>query len=147
MDEEKRQSFLTLFQNHDETMVCFCVLGGMFAEGIDFKGKSLIGVIVVGVGLPQINEESDLLRDHFEQIYGKGYAYAYQYPGMNKVLQACGRLIRDDSDCGVILLLDERYANAHYRALFPPHMRHYEIIHDEEALAAHLSAFWKEMEE
>jgi len=146
MKEEERQHFLALFEEQDDTMVCFCVLGGMFAEGIDFKGDRLIGVIVVGVGLPQINYETDLLRDYFDTVYGKGYAYAYVYPGMNKVLQAAGRLIRDAADCGVILFLDERYDSAQYRMLFPLHMRHYEIIQDTQGLHQHLSAFWQKMD-
>lgn len=144
MSKEAHQSFLSRFHQHDSATIGFCVLGGMFAEGIDFKGKQLIGVIVVSVGLPQINEESDQLKDYFEAVYQKGYAYAYQYPGMNKVLQAAGRLIRDYEDCGVIVLLDERYATAAYRPLFPAHMRHYEIIDNEAQLSTQLQQFWKE---
>ena len=144
MDETQKQAFLDLFQAQAESMVCFCVLGGMFAEGIDFKGEALIGVMIVGVGLPQINAESDLLRDYFEQAYGKGYAYAYQYPGMNKVLQAAGRLIRDRSDYGFILFMDDRYLSAQYRPLFPLHMRHYECIDNEVQLKETLHQFWKE---
>lgn len=144
MNHEAHQKFLAHFQRNEYTLIGFCVLGGMFAEGIDFKGEQLIGVIVVSVGLPQINEESDLLRDYFNDIYQKGFAYAYQYPGMSKVLQAIGRLIRDDADCGVILLLDERYASSAYRPLFPAHLRHYEIIDHEDQLEKHLIQFWKE---
>lgn len=146
MREQDRQDFLSMFDRHEETMICFCVLGGMFAEGIDFKGEMLIGVIVVGVGLPQINEETNLLRDFFEESYGKGYDYAYVYPGMNKVLQAAGRLIRTVEDVGVILLLDERYTSATYRPLFPLHMRHYEVIENEFQLQESLEDFWKDME-
>lgn len=144
MKQSEYQDFLARFQQQNGTVIGFCVLGGLFAEGIDFKGEQLIGVIVVSVGLPQINEESDLLRDYFDSVYDKGFAYAYQYPGMNKVLQATGRLIRDFDDCGVILLLDERYANQSYRPLFPAHMRHYDIISNEQQLIAHLQQFWKE---
>lgn len=144
MNQEAHQQFLAHFQKQKKTLIGFCVLGGMFAEGIDFKGEQLIGVIVVSVGLPQINEESDLLRDYFNDTYQKGFAYAYQYPGMSKVLQAIGRLIRDDADCGTILLLDERYASPAYRPLFPAHLRHYEIIDHEDQLEKHLIQFWKE---
>lgn len=147
MNEQERQSFLSLFDTATETMVCFCVLGGMFAEGIDFKGDKLIGVIVVGVGLPQINEETNLLKEFFDECYGMGYAYAYVYPGMNKVLQAAGRLIRSDEDYGMILLLDERYTDATYQPLFPLHMRHYEVIYHEQQLAQKLKVFWNQMEE
>lgn len=147
MDDARRKEFLTRFESHEETMVCFCVLGGLFSEGIDFKGDRLIGVLIVGVGLPQINEESDLLRDYFEQAYGKGYAYAYMIPGMNKVLQAAGRVIRDDADMGVILLLDERYMSSAYRSLLPRHMSHYEIIRNEYELQEQLYEFWLGQEE
>lgn len=147
MDDARRKEFLTRFESHEETMVCFCVLGGLFSEGIDFKGDRLIGVLIVGVGLPQINEESDLLRDYFEQAYGKGYAYAYMIPGMNKVLQAAGRVIRDDADMGVILLLDERYMSSAYRSLLPRHMSHYEIIRNEYELQEQLCEFWLGQEE
>lgn len=144
MDQAAHQEFLNRFKQQNDTLVGFCVLGGMFAEGIDFKGEQLIGVIVVSVGLPQINEESDQLREYFDSVYDKGFAYAYQYPGMNKVLQATGRLIRDFEDSGVILLLDERYASQSYRPLFPAHMRHYDIINNEQQLTKQLDDFWKE---
>lgn len=146
MDDLQRRKFLAQFESHEETMVCFCVLGGLFGEGIDFKGETLIGVIIVGVGLPQINDETDLLRDYFERTYGKGYAYAYMIPGMNKVLQAAGRLIRDDEDYGVILLLDERYTSAAYQALLPRHMAHYEVIDHEQELSERLAQFWSRWE-
>lgn len=146
MDDLQRREFLAQFESHEETMVCFCVLGGLFGEGIDFKGETLIGVIIVGVGLPQINDETNLLRDYFERTYGKGYAYAYMIPGMNKVLQAAGRLIRDDEDYGVILLLDERYTSAAYQALLPRHMAHYEVIDHEQELSERLAQFWNQWE-
>lgn len=96
-----------------------CVLGGYFAESIDLRGDALIGVIVVGVGLPGISAERDLVREQFEGEGEDGFAYAYTYPGMTKVLQAAGRLIRTEHDCGVVLLLDERFDSPTYRALFP----------------------------
>lgn len=147
MDEMGRSEFLSLFDETKETMVCFCVLGGMFAEGIDFKGDMLIGVIVIGVGLPQINDETNLLKDFFDEVYGMGYDYAYVYPGMNKVLQAAGRLIRTEKDYGLILLADERYTSSTYRPLFPQHMRHYQVIYQEKQLEQQLVEFWKRMEE
>jgi Rad3-related DNA helicase len=94
-------------------------MGGIFSEGIDLKGDSLIGVIVVGTGLPQISRERDLLRWYFDEHGLDGFSYAYLYPGMNKVLQSAGRLIRTDEDCGVIVLLDERFMRRDYRQLFP----------------------------
>ncbi len=147
MNEQERSAFLSLFDKQKDTMICFCVLGGMFSEGIDFKGEKLIGVFVVGVGLPQINEETDLLKQYFDETLQKGYAYAYQYPGMNKVLQACGRLIRSVEDKGVIVLLDNRYATQSYRALFPLHMRHYEMVYSPQECTAILERFWKDVNE
>lgn len=145
MNEDERRDFLHMFESNEETMVCFCVLGGMFSEGIDLKGDRLIGVIIVGVGLPQINEETNLIRDFFQDELGLGYEYAYVYPGMNKVLQAAGRVIRSMEDCGVILLIDERYTSATYRPLFPAHMRHYEIVQKHSQLQTILTAFWRYM--
>lgn len=146
MNERERQEFLRMFEQNEETMVCFCVLGGMFSEGIDLKGDRLIGTIIVGVGLPQINEETNLIRDFFQDTLGLGYEYAYVYPGMNKVLQAAGRVIRSMEDCGVILLLDERYTSATYRPLFPAHMRHYEVIQTCSQLLAILTDFWRRID-
>lgn len=146
MNEEERHDFLQLFEQNERTMICFCVLGGMFSEGIDLKGNRLIGVIIVGVGLPQINEETNLIRDFFQEELQLGYEYAYVYPGMNKVLQAAGRVIRSIEDHGIILLLDERYTSATYRPLFPAHMRHYEVVQNSSQLQALTNEFWRRME-
>jgi len=115
-------------------MVAFCVLGGIFSEGIDLTHDQLIGVLVVGTGLPQICNQREILKAYYngelEQVreaspeeasegVRRGFEYAYQYPGMNKVMQAAGRVIRTASDCGVIGLLDERFLRRDYRALFP----------------------------
>lgn len=119
LTEEQKSDFLNHFrQNTHETTLFFCVLGGLFSEGLDFKGDQVIGVIIVSVGLPQLSLERDLIRQHFDQE-DKGYAYAYVYPGFNKVLQAAGRLIRHEEDRGIILLLDERYQRDPYPQLFP----------------------------
>jgi len=103
----------------DKALLGFCVLGGIFAEGIDLKEDALIGVIVIGTGLPQIGGERDLLKDYFDEKGYDGFDYAYRYPGMNRVLQAAGRLIRTQSDRGIIALLDERYSQAANRRLLP----------------------------
>lgn len=94
-------------------------MGGIFGEGIDLKNEQLIGAIVVGTGLPQISNEREILMGYFEKRLGAGFGYAYRYPGMNKVLQAAGRVIRTVEDVGVIELLDERFLQSEYRALFP----------------------------
>lgn len=120
MSEEARQNFLDSFEEHpNSTTIGFCVLGGIFSEGIDLKADRLIGVLVVGTGLPQIGNERELLRDYYDKKQGRGFDYAYLYPGMNKVLQAGGRVIRTEADKGVIALLDQRFNFAQYKQLFP----------------------------
>ena len=97
----------------------FAVMGGVFGEGIDLVGDRLIGAIIVGVGLPQLCVERDLIRDYFQEKTGAGFDYAYTFPGMNRVLQATGRVIRSETDRGVVLLIDARFAEPRYRRLFP----------------------------
>lgn len=119
MSEAKREEYLAAFQkNPDERMLFFCVLGGLFSEGIDLKGNQLVGVVIVSVGLPQICLERELIKKHFDEET-EGFDYAYVYPGFNKVLQAAGRLLRQMDDTGVILLLDKRYQMSKYLHLFP----------------------------
>lgn len=143
MDEAAREAFLAQFSaQQTKTLVGFCVLGGIFAEGIDLVGDRLIGSIIVGVGLPQIGPEQDALRDYYEATLGEGFAYAYQYPGMNKVLQAAGRVIRTETDRGLVLLIDSRYRTARYRRLFPPHWAQLQSVESPEQLARMLAGFW-----
>ena len=97
----------------------FCVMGGIFSEGIDLMGEKLIGAIIIGTGLPQIGTEREILRQYYDKKGVNGFDYAYRYPGMNKVLQSAGRVIRTQEDTGIILLLDERFAGKDYRNLFP----------------------------
>lgn len=120
MREEEREEFLQKFKESPEkNHIGFCVLGGVFSEGIDLKGDRLIGVCIVGVGLPQVSLERNIILEFFKTKYDKGFEYAYKYPGMNKVLQGAGRLIRSRQDKGVILLLDERYMEVGYQTLLP----------------------------
>lgn len=120
MTEQEKEEFLLRFEATDAgTQVAFCVLGGIFSEGIDLKEERLIGTIIVGTGLPQICVEREILKDYFDEKEGCGFDYAYRFPGMNKVLQAAGRVIRTTKDRGVILLLDERFAEKQYQRLFP----------------------------
>lgn len=110
MEEEEREAFLEQFDaGRDQTLVGFCVLGGIYAEGIDLQGGRLIGTVVVGVGLPQISPELNLLREYFDRQGQPGYDFAYTFPGMNKVLQAVGRVIRGEEDRGVAVLIDDRF--------------------------------------
>jgi Rad3-related DNA helicase len=121
MSEAEREAFLAAFAaEHGKTLVGFAVMGGVFGEGIDLVGDRLIGAIIVGVGLPQLCVERDLIRDYFQEATGAGFDYAYTFPGMNRVLQATGRVIRSESDRGVVLLIDARFAEHRYRRLFPP---------------------------
>lgn len=119
MKEDEREAFLENFESNEATMVAFCVMGGIFGEGIDLKNDQLIGAIVVGTGLPQISNERDILKKYYDKNGGTGFDYAFRYPGMNKVLQAAGRVIRTTEDEGIILLLDERFLNSDYNGLYP----------------------------
>ena len=110
------------------------MLGGIFSEGIDLKGDRLIGSIIVSVGIPKITLRQDEIRGYFDRKNGQGYDYAYVYPGMNKVLQAAGRVIRTESDSGIVLLIDSRYAAAKYRELFPEHWSNIRMIQSTEEL-------------
>ncbi len=120
MTEQEREEFLLEFEKpRESSMVAFCTLGGIFSEGIDLVGGKLIGVIILGAGLPQVGNERKLMSDFFDEAGKNGFEYAYLYPGMNKVIQAAGRLIRTKDDVGVIALLDERFRFGSYRKTFP----------------------------
>lgn len=127
MSDEERREFLAPYVpggpesgSHLPTL-SLCVLGGIFAEGIDLPGDALDGVVIVGVGLPQVNLFQETLRAYYERTFGDGFLYAYMLPGMQKVAQAVGRVIRTEKDRGVALLLDDRYRQAAYRRLCPEH--------------------------
>lgn len=144
MTEKDRETFLEHFSEHrEESVVGFCVMGGIFGEGIDLKGNRLIGALVVGTGLPQICNEREILKQYYDKRGMDGFSYAYQYPGMNKVMQSAGRVIRTDEDRGVILLLDERFCQAQYRNTFPREWSDFEIctLRDTEEK---LRKFWEE---
>ncbi|MDP4764709.1 MAG: ATP-dependent DNA helicase [Pseudomonadales bacterium] len=154
MDEQARQDFLQQFDDcsaeenvsadkHRKTLVGFAVMGGVFGEGIDLKGKRLIGVIIAGVGLPQLGIERDVIKDYFEQSgsSGQGFEFAYQYPGMNRVLQAAGRVIRSDTDRGIICLIDNRFNESRYRQLMPAGWQ-VKTARNRDMLARAVAAFW-----
>ena len=119
MKESEREEFLEEFEHNQDSLVAFCIMGGIFSEGIDLMGEKLIGAIMVGTGLPQLGNEREILRSFYSEKGENGFDYAYRYPGMNKVLQAAGRVIRTREDKGVILLLDERFRQREYSSLFP----------------------------
>jgi DNA excision repair protein ERCC-2 len=108
---------------HDtaEPLLVLAVQGGIFAEGVDYPGEMLVGVIIVGPGLPRMDAEQELIRAYYEEQYGRGFAYAYLYPGMNRVIQSSGRVIRSETDVGIIALLGKRFTYTNYAALFPSH--------------------------
>jgi len=128
MREREREEFLEAFERTEEAgQVGFCVMGGIFGEGIDLKHDRLIGVIIVGTGLPQVCNEREILKNYYDVKQEDGFAYAYQYPGMNKVLQSAGRVIRTQEDEGVILLLDDRFLQQKYREMFPREWQNYMV--------------------
>lgn len=127
MTEQEREEFLEAFQeNSAKTLIGFCVMGGIFSEGIDLTGERLIGAAIVGTGLPQVGCEREIFKNYYDEKAQNGFAYAYRYPGMNKVLQAAGRVIRTKEDRGVVLLLDERFLQREYLELFPQEWQSYE---------------------
>lgn len=143
MNEREREEFLEAFEeNCDKTLVAFCVMGGIFGEGIDLKNDKLIGAIVVGTGLPQISNEREILKNYYDERTGNGFDYAFRYPGINKVLQAAGRVIRTAEDRGVILLLDERFMQHDYDYLYP---REWDdrIVCNSNQVKQLVSDFWK----
>jgi DNA excision repair protein ERCC-2 len=143
MPEEERLDFLNTFLTDNlTTHIGFAVMGGVFGEGIDLVGNRLIGVIVVGVGLPQVSMEQELIRDYFEQKNNQGFRFAYQYPGINRVLQAAGRVIRTDEDRGVIVLMDQRFMFNGYSSLLPKEWADRETITSVESLDKLLKRFW-----
>lgn len=136
MNERAREAFLKRFSlneacdfskliqmeveiEEEKSLLGFCVMGGIFSEGIDLKNDSLIGAVIVGTGIPQVCPEREILKQFFDEKEGNGFDYAYRYPGMNKVLQSAGRVIRTAEDIGIVVLLDERFAHPAYRRLFP----------------------------
>lgn len=144
MPETKREDFLNMFASGDDhTLVGFAVMGGLFGEGIDLVGDRLLGAAIVGVGLPQICLERDIIKDYFERERGSGFQYAYIYPGMNRVLQAAGRVIRSENDRGVVLLMDDRFTNPPYRELLPKEWN-IEILKDFGSFKNAINKFWHE---
>ncbi|WP_027624308.1 ATP-dependent DNA helicase [Clostridium lundense] len=144
MNEQEREEFLNNFdENGEKTLLAFSVLGGIFSEGIDLKGERLSGAIIVGVGLPQICFERDIIMNYFNEKNNNGYEYAYMYPGMNKVLQAAGRVIRSENDKGAILLIDDRFTSKSYLRLFPKEWMKNIIIRDSCQMERVLKEFWE----
>ena len=142
MTEEDREAFLQSFdEERDCSMAALCVMGGIFSEGIDLKEDRLIGAVIIGTGLPQVNTEQEILKEYFDEQGEHGFDYAYQYPGMNKVMQAAGRVIRTIRDRGIIALLDDRFLRPEYVALFPREWGTYTVVNRYNVDQA-VRAFW-----
>ncbi len=155
MTEAAREAFLAQFSaGGQETLIGLAVMGGVFGEGIDLVGERLIGAVVVGVGVPQVCLERDLIKDYFDRqedgasggagAAKAGFSFAYQYPGFNRVLQATGRVIRTETDRGMIVLIDERFTHARYRHLFPAHWRDFQVVQSTAAIQEKLARFWSQ---
>ncbi|MCU6798797.1 ATP-dependent DNA helicase [Alitiscatomonas aceti] len=142
MGEAEKTEFLEEFEKErSHSLAAFCVMGGVFSEGIDLKEERLIGVIVVGTGLPMVCVEQEVLKGYFDETEEKGFDFSYQYPGMNKVLQAAGRVIRTPGDRGVILLLDDRFLRMDHLELFPREWERFQVVNRGNA-ARCLEDFW-----
>ena len=147
MTEKQRQELLESLEQPDPPKLVLAVQGGLFAEGVDYPGELLSGVVVVSPALPQVNFERELMRQYYEDRYGKGFEFAYLYPGMNRVIQSVGRLIRTETDRGVAVLVCQRFAQPQYSTLFPPDWSDEEeggLAHVD--LADELQRFWSRIE-
>lgn len=140
MSEQDRKEFLEIFKKSNNN-IGFCVMGGIFSEGINLKNNSLIGAVIISPGLPGISYERNLIKNYFDETLGQGFSYAYQNPGMNKVLQSAGRVIRTEEDKGVILFIDDRFQNNFYKRLFPKHLKPI-FINNTFDLKKNLKQFW-----
>ena len=143
MSEEKKAQFLSCFvESPKKTMLGIAVLGGAFSEGIDLEGERISGVAIVGVGLPQLCFERNLIKDYYDKTKKKGFEYAYISPGINKVMQALGRVIRSENDRGVALLIDDRYLTEQYHDLFKNTYSHYDVVTSIEDIKEQVENFW-----
>ena len=143
LKDVEKEAFLANFQAQNEQVVLgFCVLGGVFSEGIDLKKNRLIGSIIVSVGLPQISKEQEELKKYFDEKNQQGFYYIYQLPGFNKIMQAAGRVIRTEEDRGVILLIDQRFSRKDYMQLYPTHWSKGVVVHDLNSMLNQLKQFW-----
>lgn len=147
MNEEEREEFIGHFskeeRRNERMLIGFCIMGGIFGEGIDLKNDSLIGAIIVGTGLPQVGFERDILMNYFNEAGNNGFDYAYRYPGMNKVLQAAGRVIRTVDDIGIVALIDDRFLENSYQRMFPREWEQYEVV-EVDSVAKRVDKFWNE---
>lgn len=142
MTETERKDFLNGF-TPDSRITGFAVMGGIFGEGIDLTADRLIGAVVVSPAVPQVCLERDLIKDYYDAIDNSGFFKSYQIPGFNRVLQAAGRVIRTDTDKGIVILVDDRFNRPDYRMLFPPEWQDVRVLPDTDSVVREISAFWK----
>ena len=143
MGRAERERFLSEFKaDTGKLRIGFCVLGGAFSEGVDLPGNKLIGTVIVGVGLPGLSNENNIIKEYYDIKSECGYDYAYTFPGMNNILQAAGRVIRTDSDKGIVILIDDRYGEDKYKLLLPPQWSHIVYTGDPLSLSKAVSDFW-----
>jgi len=143
MDDDEREIFLNLFQESpDRTMIAFAVMGGIFSEGIDLTGERLSGAVIVGVGLPQLSPERDLISRYYDSVNGRGFEYAYMLPGLNRVMQAAGRVIRTSTDRGFVLLIDDRFLHKRYLDQYPAEWQNYHRVRSPREVSCILHDFW-----
>jgi Rad3-related DNA helicase len=144
MGRAEKERFLSEFKEDvGKLRIGMCVLGGSFSEGVDLPGSKIIGTVVVGVGLPGISNENNIIKEYYDVKSECGYDYAYTFPGMNNVLQAAGRVIRTHEDSGIVVLADDRYATPKYRALFPEHWSGVQYAGNASSLAEIIRRFWE----
>lgn len=142
MTDIKREEFLNNF-NDGNNVVGFLVTGGVFGEGIDLLGDKLIGAIIIGVGLSKINFEDDIISEYYKSINKDGFDFAYKLPALNRILQSLGRVIRDENDRGIVVLMEKRYDYYDYYKFFPEYLKNMESINKKDQLAKRLKDFWK----
>ena len=146
MTRREKEDFLAEFKKEDKSyLVAFCVMGGIYSEGIDLAGDSLIGAVIVGIGMPALSYERETIAEYFEEKYEEGKQYAYIYPGMNRVFQAAGRVIRREDDRGVIVLIDDRFADPIYKKSLPKLWEGVKFIEDPKRLREVLDEFWRDV--
>ena len=146
MSARDRDDFLAFFKDDTDILrIGFCVIGGMFSEGIDLPGNRLIGSIIVGVGMPGISDQNNIIREYYDEKCSEGYDYAYTYPGFNNVLQAVGRVIRKSDDSGIAVLIDDRFSEPRYIRLFPDEWKHVKFAGNPQSLAEIARRFWQNM--
>ena len=143
MTAREKAEFLDEFKKDDDNyLIAFCVMGGIYSEGVDLAGEELIGAVIVGIGMPALSYEREAIAAYYEEKYEEGKQYAYIYPGMNRVFQAAGRVIRREDDRGVIVLIDDRFDDPIYRKSLPKLWEGVKFIGDARTLNEEIREFW-----